>query len=277
LSCGKAFCLRAKFPDRNSVQMATSNPYETAKLVNEYLLFHYGQGEEILPYPDGPTGALDFAERAVTEMFELDRLPAKARALDVGCAVGRSSFTLSRVCEEVIGIDFSHAFVEAAHNLGQAGESPYDRVDEGRLTTSLVARLPEGARPRCVSFEQGDAMALRDDLGTFDAVLLANLICRLPEPNRCLDRLHDLVKPGGQLVITSPYTWLDDFTPPANWLGGFQHVQDGPIVTIDSLQSSLAGKFTLKIRRNLPFLIREHARKFQWSVAEGSLWERCDP
>ncbi len=254
--------------------MSTSNPYETTKLVNEYLLFHYGTPEEILPYPDGPTAALDFAERAVTEMFDLDRLPNDARALDVGCAVGRSSYTLSRVCQEVIGIDFSHAFVEAARSLGVLGEAPYERVDEGRLTTTLIARLPVGSRPKHVQFEQGDATALRRDLGTFDAVLLANLICRLPQPNQCLNRLQDLVKPGGQLVITSPYTWLDEFTPSENWLGGFEHTEDGPIVTIDALQAALAPHFELKTRRNLPFLIREHARKFQWSVAEGSQWER---
>jgi hypothetical protein len=26
--------------------------------------------------------------------------------------------------------------------------------------------------------------------------------------------------------------------------------------------------------RDLPFLLREHARKYQWSVAQASLWRR---
>jgi hypothetical protein len=26
--------------------------------------------------------------------------------------------------------------------------------------------------------------------------------------------------------------------------------------------------------KDLPFLIREHARKFQWSVAQASLWKK---
>jgi hypothetical protein len=26
--------------------------------------------------------------------------------------------------------------------------------------------------------------------------------------------------------------------------------------------------------KDLPFLIREHARKFQWSVAEATIWRR---
>lgn len=66
-------------------------------------------------------------------------------------------------------------------------------------------------KARC-SFEQGDACDLRHDLGSFGCVLAANLICRLHSPFDFLRRLIDLVAPGGVLVITSPYTWLEDFT-----------------------------------------------------------------
>jgi 2-polyprenyl-3-methyl-5-hydroxy-6-metoxy-1,4-benzoquinol methylase len=43
-----------------------------------------------------------------------DAQPANTqRALDIGCAVGRSSFELARNFKEVVGIDFSHRFVLA--------------------------------------------------------------------------------------------------------------------------------------------------------------------
>ena len=29
------------------------NPYESSKLLGEYLLFHYGKDEEVLPWPNG--------------------------------------------------------------------------------------------------------------------------------------------------------------------------------------------------------------------------------
>ena len=67
------------------------NPYETDKLLNEYLLFHYAAPGEILPWPGGPHDALDYAVRCVTECLDTKSLPPSARALDVGCAVGRSS------------------------------------------------------------------------------------------------------------------------------------------------------------------------------------------
>lgn len=68
---------------------------------------------------------------------------------------------------------------------------------------------------------QGDACALSADLRPFDAILAANLLCRLPEPMKFLDRAKDLVKPGGVLVLVSPYSWLPGWTPKEKWLGGF--------------------------------------------------------
>jgi uncharacterized protein (DUF433 family) len=44
--------------------------------------------------------------------------------------------------------------------------------------------------------------------------------------------------------------------------------------TFDWLQHHLSPHFTLEHRLDMPFLIREHARKFQWSVALGTRWRR---
>ena len=54
------------------------NPYESKKLRDEYLLFHYGSAEETLPYPDGPHAALGFAARTVTETLPAAS-PARTR------------------------------------------------------------------------------------------------------------------------------------------------------------------------------------------------------
>ena len=47
-----------------------NNPYETPGLISQYLLFHYGKPDEILPYDEAPHSALDFAVRAVKEMVD---------------------------------------------------------------------------------------------------------------------------------------------------------------------------------------------------------------
>ena len=108
-------------------------------------------------------------------------------------------------------------------------------------------------------------MDLPDTLGKFDLVHAANLICRLSEPLRFLSRLPSLLNSGGHLLLTTPCTWLADFTPPDRWPAGS---------TLDWLKETLAPGFTLVQQKDLPFLIREHARKFQWSVALGTVWQR---
>jgi putative 4-mercaptohistidine N1-methyltranferase len=249
------------------------NIYETDKLLAEYLLFHYGTPEEVLPEGVGPTDALGYPARCVSECLNVASLPAEARALDLGCAVGRASFELARSCRSVLGIDFSERFIAAAIVLQARGELGYRRAEEGDLITPLVARVPEGIDRRGVRFEVGDAMHLRGALGSFDVVLMANLIDRLIEPRRCLAHLAKLVNPGGRLIITSPYTWLEEFTPREHWLGGFE--RDGRAVnTLEGLKGALERDFDLIEVKDLPFLLREHARKFQWSVAQASIWRR---
>ena len=249
------------------------NIYETDKLLGEYLLFHYGTAEEIrAPHPS-PGQVLDYAVRCVTECVDVAAIPSGARGLDLGCAVGRSTFELARVCGSVLGIDYSRRFIDAAELLRKTGALPYARADEGALSTSLMALRPVAVEVSRVAFEVGDAMALRSDLGAFDVVLMANLIDRLREPQRCLARLPALVRAGGQLVITSPYTWLEEFTPRENWVGGY--AQDGAsVTTLDGLSAELGSTFELVGTKDLPFLIREHARKFQLSLAQASIWRR---
>ena len=46
------------------------NVYETQKAVNEYLNFHYGKEEEIMPYDFGPKNALDFPLRCAQECIK---------------------------------------------------------------------------------------------------------------------------------------------------------------------------------------------------------------
>ena len=249
------------------------NPYESDKLLAEYLLFHYGAHEEILPYPVGPVDALDFPVRCVMECLDLTRLPAQARALDLGCAVGRSSFELGRWCSRVLGIDRSRRFIDAATTLAETGWIAYTRVEEGRLTTPSVARVPEEINRARVAFTVGDATQLHEEIGHFDVVLLANLIDRLAEPEQCLMQIARVVNPGGQLIITSPYTWLEEFTPFEHWLGGFERAGT-KILALDTLRRLLEADFELREVRDLSFLIREHARKYQWCVAQASLWVR---
>ena len=249
------------------------NPYETDKLLREYLLFHYGKPEEVMPWPNGPRDGLDYPRRCVTECLDVAALPANARALDVGCAVGRSSFELARSCEQVVGVDYSARFIEAARRLAESGSLAYSSAEEGMIERPLVAEVPPDIARDRVEFLHGDAQDLPAELGSFDVVLAANLIDRLEKPRHFLAQLTRLLNPGGQLILTSPYTWLPEYTPADEWVGGFMRGGKGH-QTLDGLHSALDPHFEFQGTKDLPFLIREHARKYQWSVAQASLWRR---
>ena len=70
---------------------------------------------------------------------------------------------------------------------------PYTMQIEGNITAQRVASMSPGCKPENAEFMQGDACNLPEDLGPADAVLAANLLCRLPEPRKFLQRLPTLV------------------------------------------------------------------------------------
>ena len=94
-----------------------SQIYESEKAVREYLLMHFGKADEICQWSFGPKvrcywvltrtdrsqrsclhpqEALEFPARCAKECIAVAKSVPKSRALDVGCAVGRSSFELVR-------------------------------------------------------------------------------------------------------------------------------------------------------------------------------------
>ena len=249
----------------------SATDYEASTILSEYLLFHYGDAERLLPWIDGPSGALDFPLRCVEKTFDPTLFPPKGgRILDLGCAVGRSTFELARYGAEVIGIDYSQQFIAAAMQLAEGKKVAYRIHETGNWFSDAEAEAPEGAAIEKVQFEVGDAHKLRADLGSFDLVVACNLLSRMTEPQRLLERLNTLVRPGGQLVLTTPHTWLETFTPPENWLAASKAGR----VPTEALADALGGDFELVKQVDLPFLIREHRRKFQWSVAEGTVWRK---
>lgn len=55
--------------------------------------------------------------------------------------MGRSTFELAREYEEVVGVDFSQAFIEACHTLKLNGEIRYTLTVEGDLVETKTAAV----------------------------------------------------------------------------------------------------------------------------------------
>lgn len=244
--------------------------YESPQLLGQYLLLHYGKPDEVLPWSGGPGEALGYPVRCAARLGRAREGRRTSRFLDLGCAVGRSTFEGLRWAEEAVGLDYSATFIDAAGRLAREGKMDYVRVDEGDRVTGLRAEVPVELPRMRAMFRRGDACRLEQekDLGVFDAVLLANLLCRLPDPAACLRSLAKLVVPGGTVLITTPCSWMEEFTPKEAWLGGNE------LPTLEGIRANLEADFEWQSTEEMPFLIREHARKYQWSVAQASVWQK---
>jgi len=244
-----------------------SRLYETDQLVTQYLEFHFGP--EALGVPNFPRACAEAAVRHVPT----DR---RGSCLDIGCSVGRSAFEFARFFDHVDAIDFSARFIQAGVRLQQGGDVLYEIPTEGELTvarTVSLERLGLSAFGKRVQFMQGDACNLKPLFTGYDLVFAGNLIDRLYEPALFLDEIMERILPGGVLVITSPYTWLEEYTPKSKWLGG-RREHGEPLTTLAGLTRAVEPRLSLIHREDIPFVIRETARKHQHSVAEMTVWRR---
>lgn len=243
------------------------NIYETDQAVAQYIEFHYGDGYfDIDNYPHACIHALE---------PHIKNLP-RHRALDLGCSVGRSTFELARYFDQVDGIDFSARFIQAACTLQERNQLRYTLPMEGELVEFKEASLEAlglSALSKKVSFIQGDACNLKEMFGEYDLIFAGNLIDRLYDPALFLDKITQRLNSGGLLVITSPYTWLAEFTEKEKWLGGIK-VNGENYSTFDGLKEKLAPNFSLLDTKDIPFVIRETKRKYQHSIAQMSVWKK---
>ena len=252
--------------------------YDTDELVNQYLLFHFGsqaeQQDEALAKRIEFPSVVNLIDRTVELMNQF--APRRLRALDLGCAVGRSTFELARTFDSVVGLDYSDAFIDAAEHLRQQRSMEYKRWDTGAHHTRLKASIDERIDRERIGFVQGDAANLAgapmvQNNEQYDAILLSNLMCRLSAPAHCLQQFTEsdrYLKSGGILVISSPNTWMAQYTDPANFLDGADSAE-----TLAALGECLPG-FELLHEEDLPFMIREHRRKYEYIVAQVSVWRK---
>lgn len=254
--------------------------YETDALLNQYMLFHYGSAQENFDTQISERVGHPQVQAFIPATVELvNRFAgANGKVLDLGCAVGRASFELSKTFKEVIGLDYSQAFVDAAVRMQKSSSVEYLRHESGRFSTTLSATLEQGVDPKRVVFVRADAAQLHARelkaearMSGFDAVLLSNLLCRLPDPAACLRQFvvdDSLLNSGGVLVIVSPNSWMEQYTEQDNFLDGENNAQ-----ALQKIGAILEG-FELLHDDDLPFMIREHRRKYEYVVSQVSVWRK---
>ena len=188
------------------------------------------------------------------------------------------------VFDEVVGFDSSAPFIEAAKQMRDEKDLPkwIDVPMEGGERHSIKLSWFKDApfidwfktwatekhftdfKPmtKC-TFEVGDACSLEywKTLGKFDAVLVANLLCRLPRPRACLDGLAAACNPGAVVVFCTPWSWLDEYTPDKR-----ERLDSAELVSEMKTRGFEEGERDYDYE--IPCFIREHYRKLQHIISQ---------
>jgi 5-histidylcysteine sulfoxide synthase/putative 4-mercaptohistidine N1-methyltranferase len=243
------------------------NVYETDELISLYCEFHYGSEN---------FGVKNFCLNSVELLKPYLKDIKTSKALDLGCSVGRASFELAKIYDEVLGIDFSANFINVGVKLKLYDSLIYKVKKEGEIFDEKSVSLKDFDLEKIkdkVTFMQGDACNLKDIYTGYDLVFCSNLIDRLYYPQKFLEDVPSRVNKDGLLVILSPYTWLEEYTPKSNWLGGF--IKDNKeVTTLDFLKENLLGQFELLDIIDVPFVIKETNRKYQHTISQMSIWKK---
>jgi SAM-dependent methyltransferase/uncharacterized protein YbaR (Trm112 family) len=169
---------------------------------------------------DGPfPGA---ALRCLSRLLALAR-PGNGQArhvLDLGCAAGRTSFALAEIFPAalVLGMDVNLGLLRLARGAaGGVVSYPRRRIglvyDRRRFDVSL----PGASR---VDFWACDASCLPVPEASADLCAALNLIDCVANPRTLLESLAKATRPGGSILLATPYDWSMRATAPAAWLGG---------------------------------------------------------
>jgi SAM-dependent methyltransferase len=163
----------------------------------------------------------------------LDRLGAMApppeevvRAIDAGCGAGRTAFTLA--CDHpaalVLGIDVNLGLLRLARSAAD-GRVSYPRRRGGLIydRRSFPVDLAGAGR---VDFWACDALALPFAPAAADLVLSLNLFDSVPDPPALLQALARVLRPGGRLLLGTPFDWSTRATPVEAWVGGHSQRAD---------------------------------------------------
>jgi 5-histidylcysteine sulfoxide synthase/putative 4-mercaptohistidine N1-methyltranferase len=242
--------------------------YETDDLVSQYCEFQFGQEY---------FGVENHSKACLTVLEKYLKVGNKGKALDLGCATGRMTFELANYFDRVTGLDFSARFIRIGTLLKETGRLNYIRQEEGKLTSYQEVRLVndglDAVRDK-VDFFQADACNLKAIYTGYDLVFAGNLIDRLYDPIKFLKEISSRINDKGILIISSPYSWSEEFTETDKWVGGYR--KDGELhTTLEGMKEILKEDFDLLDEPvDVPFVIRETSRKYQHSISEMTIWRK---
>ncbi|MCL4227740.1 MAG: methyltransferase domain-containing protein [Myxococcales bacterium] len=224
------------------------------EVMSVYLDAHWG--DRATPPPDGIVGA---GAGPLFERLAARRAAPVARAVELGASVGRGLAELARGAEHVVGVDLSFGALRRARHLlaGELVRYPR-RVVGRRYAPAAIAAGELTVDPGRVTLVCADALDPPLVPGWFDRVVALNVIDNVAHPGQLLAVMDGLCAPGGELVLSSPYTWQSGVTAEDERLGG-----DDPAAHVREVLETgrgLRARYRVEDEAELPWTLRRERR-----------------
>jgi ubiquinone/menaquinone biosynthesis C-methylase UbiE/uncharacterized protein YbaR (Trm112 family) len=211
--CGRSFPIHKGvailLPQASMSILTNHSGYNSKGMLSAYLWSHYG---DLFKDPDATN-----AYQQWTSLFE----KADGTALDIGCAVGRMAFELSKTHSHVIGMDTSLSFIEKAREVLQQRKLHFDLIIEGHMTEPRSYVFDNQWNMDCVDFIVADALALPFPKHLFPTVSSINILEKVLQPLKHLSEVSRVLREEkARFVFSDPFSWDETVSTPDLWIGG---------------------------------------------------------
>ncbi|MCR8709888.1 5-histidylcysteine sulfoxide synthase [Aliarcobacter butzleri] len=175
-----------------------NNFYESDESISSYCDLYYGKDNLYTNY-------VDLLRPYLKDL-------KNSKALDLACCVGRTSFELAKIYDEVLGIDFSANYINIGVKLKLYDFVNYKIKKQDKTFEERAISLKDFDLEKVkdkVSFMQGDACNLKEIYKDFDLIFYSSLIDKLYYPKKFLEDVSRRINKNGFFVFLSSHNWFN--------------------------------------------------------------------
>jgi SAM-dependent methyltransferase len=216
-----------------------------------YLDAHWGDRA------DPPPESAGFGASALLE--RLARLRRVERAVELGCSVGRIVAELAATADHVVGVDLQFGAVRRARKILDGERVPYARRIAGRHYAAAVIDAGDRAVPAAHrTLICGDVLDPPLIPGHYDRVVALNMLDSVARPRLLLAVLDGLCRPGGELILSAPYSWQSSVMDEGERIGGADPA--AAVAAILRTGDGIGGRYKIEEEADVPWTLRRDAR-----------------
>jgi len=234
---------------------------QARQYASTYGLDHYGSGPD-----DGQ------ARRLLATMVEMAGGVIEGPALEIGCAAGGVTLELSRLTAgPAAGVDLFFPLVRLFQRMLGSGRASIPRRRSGTVYDETEIVLSESQRT-CAAHVDGwcaDGAMLPFADASLGVVVAINVLDVTASPLELLREMRRVLRPGGIMMVCTPYDWNAGATRMEAWLGGHSKRAHGAgepsrvlemLLTPDTIPASLAATRIIAAREGVAWNVRVHDR-----------------